>query len=413
MEMLPRTAYLTPRRVRAHALLLALAMWSVYAWDLATPGLLDRNGLVKGPDFLPFYTLGKLALENHGDLLYDLAAQAALRQQIVEGSGNYVYLAFYGPQASLLFAPFARLPYAWALITWEALSLITYLLCCYAVWTKCPHLQRERWTVLTLAIGFPGLFHLLSFGQTSAMPLLCFTLAFLALRADRPGLVGLAIGSLIIKPHLGVAAAVLFLLTRQWRVAGAAVLAALAQLGIGWWHYGNAVMANYIHALVHANDLPSILEPRLYQSFSLRGFWLMLVPWSGASFLLYLASAAAVLRVMWTCWRRPLPWTLRFPSLLIATVLAAPHCNAYDLVILAPAFLLLGDWALANSAGSNAKTLELLLYLCFALFLAISLTRLIHIQLGVPAIAVILWIIARIAADSRARTETAGLQENA
>jgi hypothetical protein len=410
-----KSGWLTGRRARTHALLLAIALWSVYAWDVATPGLLDRNGLVKGPDFLPFYALGRIALQGRGDLLYDMPAQAALRRQIVPGSGNYSYLPFYGPQASLLFAPFARLPYAWALAAWETLSLLIYALCCYAVWSMCPTLRKERWTVLILAIAFPGLFHLVSFGQTSALPLLCFTLAFLALRADYAWLAGLAVGSLIFKPQLGVAAAVLFLLTRQWRVVTGALVAALAQLGIGWWHYGTGVMRAYLHALLHANDFPSLLEPRLYQSFSLRGFWLMLVPWPLVSFLLYVMSAAVVLWIMLRCWQRAPVWTLCYPALLLATVLVAPHCNAYDLVIIASALLLLGDWMVGHPTESHTPTMQTILYLCYPLFLAQSLTRVIHVQLGVPAIASLLWFNWRIAAASgsiRVQTRKSGPQED-
>jgi hypothetical protein len=416
MATLLNSEWLTGRRVRAHAVLLAIGLWSVYAWDMAAPGLLDRNGLVKGPDFLPFYALGRIALERRGDLLYDMQAQAALRQQIVPGSGNYSYLPFYGPQASLLFAPFARLPYAWALAAWEMLSLLIYAFCCYAIWKTCPNLRKERWAVLILGVAFPGLFHLLSFGQTSALPLLCFTLAFLALRADYAWLAGFAIGSLIFKPQLGVAAAVLFLLTRQWGVVIGALLAAAAQLGIGWWRYGTGVMRDYVHALIHANDFPSLLEPRLYQSFSLRGFWLMLVPWPMASFLLYAMSAAMVLWVMLRCWQRTPVWTLRYPALLLATVLVAPHCDVYDLVILAPALLLLGDWMLSHPYEPHTPAVQVILYLCYPLFLVENLTRATHLQLGVPAMAGLLWLIWRIAAASEdiiAQTRTSGPQESA
>ncbi len=55
-------SWLTAGRVRIHGLLLAVCLWTVYAVDMSTPGLLDRNGLVKGTDFLHFYTLGTLAL---------------------------------------------------------------------------------------------------------------------------------------------------------------------------------------------------------------------------------------------------------------------------------------------------------------------------------------------------------------
>src|SRR5690242_11416522 len=56
--------WLTPRRLRAHGLIVGLALWSIYLWTLATPGLRDRNGNLKGTDFLHFYTLGRIAREH-------------------------------------------------------------------------------------------------------------------------------------------------------------------------------------------------------------------------------------------------------------------------------------------------------------------------------------------------------------
>ena len=236
------TSWLSARRIRVHGLLLAICLWSVYAADLATPGLHDRNGLIKGTDFLHFYTLGTLALNKDGNQLYDMQAQSDLMRQIVPGTSATLYVPLYGPQVSLLFSPFARLPYGWALLAWLLVNVIIYGLCVYAIWKSCPNLQRYRWTVLILAMAFPGFFHLIAWGQTSGLALGCFTLAFLAMRSRRLFLAGLAIGCLIFKPQLGLAAAVLFVLSGEGKTVLGAVLSALAQLAVGWGRYGTPVM---------------------------------------------------------------------------------------------------------------------------------------------------------------------------
>ena len=75
----PKVAsWLTAKRLRAHGLILALCLWSVYVWNMATPGLLDRAGNLKGTDFLHFYTLGSLALTHRGTDLYNMQAQSQL-----------------------------------------------------------------------------------------------------------------------------------------------------------------------------------------------------------------------------------------------------------------------------------------------------------------------------------------------
>ena len=386
------SSWLNPRSVRVHGLLLAICLWSVYAVDLSTPGLRDRNGLIKGTDFLHFYTLGTLAFRGRGDLLYDMPAQAALISQRVPQAAGSLYVALYGPQVSLLFAPLARLPYAYALLAWLSLNIAIYALCVYAVWKACPNLQRYRWTVLILAIAFPGFFHLLAWGQTSGLALACFTLAFLAFRAQRPLLAGLAIGCLIFKPQLGLAAAVVFVLAGEWSVVLGAVTASLAQLAVGWWHYGTPVMRHYLHALLHIREVLPLLEPRPHQMHSLLAFWSLLLPWPGVAFGLYVVSALLVLALLVRCWPSRLPLELRYSALLLASVLVAPHLTVYDLVILTPAFVLLGDWALAHPDWRHALTLQWLLYLCYPLFLLGPLIRFTHLQLSVVAMAALLWI---------------------
>ena len=388
-------SWLSPRRVRIHGLLLAVCLWTVYAVDMSTPGLRDRNGLLKGTDFLHFYTSGSLALQGRGDLLYEMRAQSLLAQKLVPEAAGSSYVPLYGPQVSLFFAPFATLSYGWALTAWLALNVLIYGLCCYAVWKMCANLQSERWTVLILAIAFPGFFHLLAWGQTSGLALACFTLAYLALQRDRPLIAGLAIGFLIFKPQLGLAAAVIFLLAREWKVVAGAVIAAVAQLVAGWLHYGTQIMQDYLRALMHLRDVLPLLEPRPYQMHSLRSFWSLLLPWPGVAFGFYVATALVVLAIAVRCWRSKAPAEIRFSALLFATVLVAPHLTVYDLAILAPAFLLLGDWALGQAGWSSAPPVRMLLYLCYPLFLLGPLARVTHLQLSVVAMATLMWICCR------------------
>ncbi len=389
--------WLTAKRVRVHGLLLAVCLWTVYAVEMSTPGLLDRNGLVKGTDFLHFYTLGTLALQGRGDLLYDMRAQAQLARRLVPLAPDTVYVPLYGPQISILFEPFARLPYGWALAAWLAMNVLIFATCCYAVWKTCPHLQESRWIVLILilAIAFPGFFHLLAWGQTSGLALLCFTLAYLALRRDQRWLAGLAIGSLVFKPQLGVAAAIVFLLAGEWKLIAGGLAAASIQLAVAWLHYGTAVMRAYLNALIHVREVLTLLEPRLYQTHSLRSFWSLLLPWPQAAFGLYVVSALAVLTLAVGCWRSGASLEVRYSALLFATILVSPHLTVYDLVILAPAFLLLGDWVLAHR--DSAPPILPLLYACYPLFLLGPLARITHLQLSVVAMTVLLWMTWRVA----------------
>ena len=391
--MLTRPAsWLTAKRICIHGLLLAVCLWTTYAVYISTPGLRDRYGLVKGTDFLHFYTLGSLALRGRGDLLYDMRAQAIVIRERVPQAGGDVYLPLYGPQVSLLFAPLARLPYGWALTAWLSFNVVIYALCCYAIWKRCANLQSYGWAVLILAVAFPGFFHLILWGQTSGLALLCFTLGFLAVNSERYFLAGLAIGSLIFKPQLALAAAAIFLFSVEWRTVLGALSAASAQLALAWVHYGTSVTQSYLRALSRIREVAPLLEPRLYQTHSLRSFWSLLLPWPGIAFVFYVVCAIAVLVIAIECWRSRAPLNLRYSVLLLASVLVAPHLTVYDLVILAPAYLLLGDWALQTPVHPRAQAVQALLYISYPLFLLGPVSRFTHVQSSVLAMTVLVWI---------------------
>jgi hypothetical protein len=385
--------WLTAKRLRIHGLILGLCIWSVYAWNVATPGLLDRAGNLKGTDFLHFYTLGSLALAHRGADLYNMDAQSQLSTQRVPAAAGIRYLPLYPPQASIFFAPLARLSYPCALILWLTLSALIYGVCCYAVWRACPNLRNHKLTIVILALAFPAFWHLIAWGQTSALALVCFTLVFLALRFQREFLAGLALGCLVFKPQLALAAAIVFVVTLNWKVFAAAVLSAATQLAAASRYYGWGPLRDWMHTLLNLPSLLPQLEPRIYQTHSLRTFWTMLIPWPAVSVALYLFTALLISVLTVASWRSrlSLSLSLRYSALLLATVLLAPHLTVYDLVILAPAFLSLSDWISSQPDNATASRFKLLLYLAFVFPLLGPLARWTHLQLSVPVMSALLY----------------------
>jgi hypothetical protein len=367
---------------------------------MATPGLRDRNGNLKGTDFLHLYTLGSLAAAQRGADLYDMNAQAALAAASVPDAAGIRYLPLYPPQVSILFAPLAHLSYGRALAVWWSCSVGIYGLCCYFMWRVCPNLRERGGTVTLLALAFPAFFHLIAWGQTSAVALACFTLMFFFLRDRRVFLAGLALGCLIFKPQLGLAAAVLFVSLGAWKTVLGATVSASAQLFVGVLYYGVEPLRRWVLMLRNVRGVLPLFEPKLYQTHSLRTFWSMLLPWAGGSFVLYVVSAAVVLGLAIAVWKRgdAVPLALRFSTLLLASVLVAPHLTVYDLVILAPAFILLGDWLIGQSVTTSGWWLGTLLYLIYMFPLLGPSARWTHVQLSVIAMAAavfLLWKISR------------------
>ncbi|HLZ43932.1 MAG TPA: glycosyltransferase family 87 protein [Candidatus Sulfotelmatobacter sp.] len=385
--------WLTARRLRAHGMLLGLVLWSVYLWTLATPGWRDRNGNLKGTDFLHFYTLGCLAAEHRGADLYDMNAPSALAAQRVPDAAGIRYLPLYPPQVSILFAPLAHFSYGSALAIWWGFGTVIYGVSCFAVWRVCPELRNCSWTVALLAVAFPAFFYLIAWGQTAALALAFFTLAFLLLRQRRAFLAGLAFGCLAFKPQLGLAVAVVFVAVGAWRIVAGAVLSAAAQLSAGVFYYGMEPLRTWLRMLSGVRRVLPWFEPRPYQTHCLRTFWSMILPWQSVSFALYVISALLVLGVTVTIWLRPVPLSLRYSALLLATILVAPHLTVYDLVILAPAVLLVADWLLTVNSAAATRRMGSLVYLIYVLPLLGPLARWTHVQLSVIAMVALLYFI--------------------
>ena len=78
---------------------------------------------------------------------------------------------------------------------------------------------------------------------------------------------------------------------------------------------------------------------------SLRSFWALLIPSPTLVWVLYVASSMIVIAVAVAIWKSSPSLALRFSSLLLAAVLVNPHLYIYDLLALAPALLLIADWA--------------------------------------------------------------------
>ena len=150
-------------------------------------------------------------------------------------------------------------------------------------------------------------------------------------------------------------------------------------------------MRNYGRALWKVPEILPVLEPRPYQMHSLRAFWGLLLPWPHAAFVLTLASTTAVLALAFIVWKSKRPLGVRFSALLVATVLVSPHLTVYDLVILAPAFLLLSDYCLQSPVQRPLSAVPALLYACYPLFLLGPLARYTHVQLSVPVMMALLW----------------------
>jgi alpha-1,2-mannosyltransferase len=389
--------WLSPRRLRAQAIVLALCLWGVCAVDFTTPGIFDRGGNIKFQDFIQFPITARLIAQGRSGDLYDDQVLANEVGAIV-GRETRVHLQyFYGPQVALPFIPLVRLSFLAQSGIWVTLSLVLYFGCVYLLWQASSGLRPYPAFVTLCAIAYPPLFHFFVRGQLSAVVLVCFTSAYLAFFARRDWLAGLALGLFVFKPQFLVAVPLVLLLAQAWRAFAGLAVSAGAQWAFTLISFGPAVMRSYLRTLLHSAGQPGFTELSLspIQMHSLRTLWVLLIPWPRAVWVLYIVSSVAVIGMAAAVWKTSSPLTLRFSALVLAAVLVNPHLYIYDLLALAPALLLLEDWALNNPGHPSTPALHLLLYLAFLLPMFGPLSRWTHLQLSVVVFVAILWTLYR------------------
>ena len=396
-------AWLTPRRIRAQAIVLALCLWGVCFVDFASPGLFDRAGNIKFQDFLPLYVSARLISEHRALDLYNQSASENEMQTVIHESASRpparVRLPnLYGPQVGLLFVPLTRFSFQTAAWIWVALSAATYAACIFLVWKSCPALLQHFAIVAVAALAFPPVFHFFVRAQISILPLACFTAAFLAFRDRRDWLAGIALGLLIFKPQFLVAIPLVLLLARSWRTLFGLVLSAAAQLGLTTIYFGVPLMRSYFDMLWHTSRWLGAAELSLapIQMHSLRSFWSLLIPWPTPAFGLYVLSSFLAIVIAAAIWKSSRPLPLRFSALTLAAVLVNPHLFVYDLLVLAPVLLLLADWTLSHTFSAPIRLLS---YLAFITPLFGPLSQWTHLQLSIPVFFALLWSLLKLTPD--------------
>jgi len=390
------TPWLNQRRIRAHAILLAVCLWGVCAVDYATPGIFDRAGNIKFQDFIQFPISARLIAQGRAASLYD---PRVLNDEIAAITGHTrIYLEYYyGPQVALPFLALSCLSFLTQAEIWVALSLLIYFACIYLLWKTCSALKPYPGLIALCAVAYPPLFHFFVRGQLSVLILLCFTGAYLAFRAQRYWLAGIALGCLVFKPQYLVAIPLVLIFAQAWKPLAALILSAVAQLALTLLYFGPVVMRPYFGMLfrsaVHPTSTELIFSP--IQMHSLRTFWTLLIPSPAAVWMLYFLSSVAVIAATVAVWKSAAPLALRFSALVLVAVLVNPHLYVYDLLGMAPVFLLVSAWALNHPPHPFTPALRLLLYLAFLLPLFGPLSRWTHLQLSVPDFAILLCVIWR------------------
>jgi hypothetical protein len=379
--------------VTQHAGVLAAGMWIAALVTLTTRGAFDRHGTLKGVDFLQFFTAGRMVADGRVRQLYDWEAFASALQSAVPGTGDLLFLSVYPPQVALAFAPLGQLDYLAALGVWTVITILLYAGCVWTLQHASPLFRVNGRTWWLVAAAFAPFQQLILHGQIAAPALVCFTGAWLALRAERWWWFGAALGSLAFKPQFGVAAAIAIVVSRDYRVALGAAGAALVQGAIAAGALGPGVLIDYVARIPVVLRSSELFEPKLWQMHNLRGFWGLLLGTGRLGTFLTLASAAAVVYLVRRIWRDEPASDVRFAALVLGAVLINPHLYVYDLVVLAVPLVIIVAFSIERGPTEDAQLLTVIVHILCWVPLLSPLAALTHVQLTTPCLMVLLIVL--------------------
>jgi alpha-1,2-mannosyltransferase len=347
-------------------------------------------------DFANFYTLAVAAWRHNWPALVGTEPLRDLALAVAPAaSHDVIYPAVYPPQVGVALAPLGALSYPLAYVVWALISVAVYLLCVRALLRQYPVFDLWRSTVWVCAAVFPPMTRAVLDGHLSMVALTSITLAALALARGARFAAGCALGLLGYKYSLLAPAMLLLTLTGEWQMLVGASVVAAAQYALVTPVVGVATMRTHVEAMFAYARSPELLTAKPYLMHSLRTFWALWLPSRAANFL-YAVSGAAVLAIGVQTWRRAVDQRVQVGVLTLIIVLLSPHVVVYDLVILAPAFLIGSEIALTQPR----PRLSVLLQVAFVAPLFYPLVRFVPLQVSTVVLVAILLVLWRVVANS-------------
>jgi hypothetical protein len=327
-------------------ILVMLAAAAASTWVAMVVVVLMRQPILGG-DFMEFYTLGHLARDGQWALQYDWPALHRLQVALVPQSDAYPYGPSYPPLVPALYVPLAWFSFEQAFVIWFVASGAIYAAMMVVAARACP-----QWPTVLVVLGaliFPPFIAHQIIGQSTIWPLVGFVGGAWALARGRPFLAGTVLSLVAIKPHLGMALAVVLLASAQWRAVAGIVCGGSLQAALTLLICGTGAIAAYLQTTLTVLRNPAIIEPiDTRHTHAFRMALEQMLP-AGAATVAWLAEAPLVSWMAVSVWRRTDNMALRMSALLLATLLVSPHVLTYDAILLAPAAL----WLSAAAAPSH------------------------------------------------------------
>jgi hypothetical protein len=311
-------------------------------------------------DFVKLYAGAKIIAGGQGHFVYEPTVQAQWMNECAAPT-HYNVLKYiqYPPYDFALATPLMVLP----LISSYAVWTIVTMLIGFAGMFYLRRVSNKSVTVIeaaTLALLYAGSlfsFNSIILGQTAWLMLAIVCVFFGTLIQKKEILCGLAIVASTIKPQFLLLLAPPLLLRKMWKAIAVAIVLELALLALGIATVGWDNVIKYPQILAHAeSDLFGRDNERMV---SVRGVTSALFGGS-AGFLISAASVAvAVGMLFWLWWQaddREKQFRAASLSVLVFLIFS-PHSFLYDCLILSiPTILLMRETSLSNALAQQPLT---------------------------------------------------------
>ncbi len=335
--------------------LAALTLVAAAFFAMKMAGWLDPAGAKPlALDFDAFWSAARIAVLQGARPAYDNAVIEAFERAHTAMMAPG-YLAFYYPPSFMLLClPLALLPYAGALLAFEAVQAAL-------LWPALKRILGRGWGWMPV-LAYPGFAMNVFSGQNGGLSASCLAFALLTLERN-PWVAGGCLGLLSCKPQLAACVPVALLAARRWQAAAAAAATAAALAGVATLVLGTGAWAGFLaNAPAARTDIETLaikwpMMQSFYAGIRMAGFPV----WAGYAGQALVAGVALALlgRV---CWRRRGAGP-EMAALAVTALLVTPFLYDYDLVLLAaPIAWMAGD---ASRRGwlRGEKGLLLLCYL--------------------------------------------------
>jgi hypothetical protein len=317
LQFLPskRTAY-----VRFVLTALAVIVAFKTFWFARWGGWTDRELA----DFDAFHIVAQRVWRGDLDQVYHF--EALLKMQMEAAGGMTGFMPWtYPPQYGLLLAPFAFLPVGVGYLLFTTATLALYLLTLRAI--------SGANFAQVLVILFPALAITIGCGQNGFLTGALIALVCLNVER-RQWLAGLALGAMVIKPHLAIAVGVYLLATRRWVAFATAAVVVLTSSLLCTLLFGWQIWIAWLGAI---RESASFLEQGFYPLFRMISAYaaLYMAGFSAnAAFWGQVAVAGLALLAVLVGVARGLSSKFALGITVMISVMISPYAYDYDLPIL-------------------------------------------------------------------------------